>query len=220
MPVAGAPAPKSTLVWDAPLRVFHWFLVVLLAFSWWSAENGAMQWHRYSGYTVLTLLLFRLYWGFAGSTTARFAHFVRGPRAVWAYLRGRSAPTIGHNPLGGWSVIALLGVLLVQTGSGLFAVDTDGLESGPLAKWISFGTGRELADLHEVGFNLLLALTALHVLAIAAHRVFWRRNLLSPMLSGRAVVDPVGLEPLRYAGWARALPGLIVSALVVLLLVR
>jgi cytochrome b len=213
-------APVVVSVWDAPLRAFHWLLVVLVAFSWWSAENGVMHWHRYSGYTVLTLLLFRLYWGFAGSTTARFAQFVRGPRAVWASLRERKESPVGHTPHGGWSVIALLGLLLAQTGSGLFAVDTDGLESGPLATWISFGAGRNAAELHELGFNLLLALIALHVLAIAAYWLVSKRNLLGPMLSGRAAVDPAAAKRLHHAGWARALPGLITAALLVLLLVR
>src|SRR5688572_22217569 len=103
-----------------------------------------MDWHRYSGYTMLGLLTFRIYWGIAGSSTARFARFVAGPRAVLNHLRlprEERARVMGHTPLGGWSVVALLLAMIVQVSLGLFATDIDGIESGPLSHLVSFDTG-------------------------------------------------------------------------------
>ncbi|WP_028081093.1 cytochrome b/b6 domain-containing protein [Solimonas soli] len=201
-------APRR--VWDLPTRLTHWALVLLFAFSWWSGENGELAWHRRSGYAVLTLLLFRLAWGFAGSSTARFARFVRGPRAVLAYARRvferRAAhDPVGHNPLGGWSVLAMLALLLLQTGSGLFAVDTDGLESGPLAHRLSFSAGRTLAGLHGASFEVLLALVGLHIAAVLFYLVCRRENLIAAMLSGRRRLRPDSVAGLRFAGFGRAL---------------
>ena len=156
-----APVVNATRVWDIPTRVVHWSFVLGLAFSWWTAETGRLEWHRWSGYTLLALVLFRVYWGFAGSSTARFRNFVRGPRAIREYLRAPPAVTVGHNPLGALSVLALLGLLLMQIVLGLFAVDVDGIESGPLSLYVSFETGRACAEWHEVVFNALLALIAL-----------------------------------------------------------
>src|SRR5690349_24353754 len=103
-------------VWDLPTRLVHWLLVLLVPFSWWTAESGRLEWHRWSGYGLLGLVLFRVYWGFFGSSTARFSRFVRGPRAIVAYLRGRLPASVGHNPLGALSVLALLGLLIAQIG--------------------------------------------------------------------------------------------------------
>lgn len=206
----------SQKIWDAPVRLTHWALVVLVCFSWWTAESGRLDWHRYSGYAVLALLLFRIYWGLLGSTTARFSHFVRGPRQVMAYLRAFRQPVAfaGHNPLGALSVIALLAALLTQVLSGLFAVDTDGLESGPLAVWVSFRTGRQMSDLHELSFNVLLGLIVLHVLAIAIYRIFKRQDLLTPMISGKAQLPPGAAQGLRFQGVVRAMVGLLLALLV------
>lgn len=175
-------------VWDLPTRAFHWLLVGLIGFSWWSAETSHMDWHYYSGLAVCGLLLFRVLWGLFGSSTARFAQFVRGPRAAWAYLRPdpmepKPAP-LGHNPLGGYSVLALLLVLATQVTSGLFAVDTDGIESGPLSYLVDFDRGRQAAAIHEVSFTALQVLVALHVLAIVFYLLVKRRNLTGAMLSG------------------------------------
>src|SRR5690348_13361440 len=106
-------------VWDFPTRAFHWLLVALIGFCWWSAETDHMDWHSLAGLAVCGLLIFRILWGIFGTSTARFAQFVKGPRAIWSYLRPGEGPPrvapIGHNPLGGWSVVALLLVLATQT---------------------------------------------------------------------------------------------------------
>lgn len=170
-------------VWDIPTRLFHWLLVALFAFSWYSAENGMMDWHRRSGLVLLGLVTFRLVWGLVGGSTARFAHFVRGPGAVVRYLRGAPAG-IGHNPLGGLSVIAMLALLVVQIVAGLFAVDVDGLESGPLSDRLDFDQGRLAAKVHHLCFDALLVVVGIHILAIVIYRLRGR-NLVTPMLTGR-----------------------------------
>lgn len=176
----------SVRVWDIPTRVFHWLVVGLVFFSWGSAEYGHMDLHRLSGSILLGLVTFRIIWGFIGSNTARFANFLRWPWQVYAYLRtpaGRHAP--GHNPLGAYSVIAMLLLLLLQIGSGLFSVDIDGLESGPLSRFVSFDLGRKFAGIHHISFTLLQIVVAVHILAILFYLVIRRRNLVFPMITGR-----------------------------------
>lgn len=190
-------------VWDLPIRLFHWLLVILVAVSWLSAEERRMDIHLLSGLGVLGLVTFRLLWGLFGSSTARFASFVRGPGAVIAYLRGQGGEKrAGHNPLGALSVVALLALLVVQVGTGLFASDTDGLDYGPLNFLVSYDLAETLSDIHETAFDLLTVLIALHLAAIAFYLFARRRNLLRPMVTGR---DPqvtsgemVPAGPLRF----------------------
>ncbi len=180
---------NKTLVWDLPLRLFHWSLVLLVITSFVSAKIGgnAMQIHMLSGYAVLALLLFRLLWGFLGGTHARFASFVRGPLAVIAYLRGTkqadAEPHLGHNPAGAWSVILMLLVLLAQAATGLFANDDIATE-GPLAKLVSKALSDRLTGVHHLNVKLLLALIGLHLSAIAFYFFYKRENLVKPMLTG------------------------------------
>ena len=171
-------------IWDLPSRVTHWLMAILIPFSWWSATYDHLQWHRLSGYFLLSLLVFRLAWGVFGSDTARFGRFLRGPQAVLAYLRGSGSRGVGHNPLGGWSVTAMLLMLGVQIGLGLFAVDEDGLDPSPLARFVSFETGRAIAKLHHLTVYVLLSLIALHLAAIAFYAVKGQ-NLVGPMVTGR-----------------------------------
>lgn len=210
-------------IWDLPTRLTHWLLVGLFGFSWWSGENGELEWHRWSGYALLALLLFRLAWGFVGSDTSRFASFVRGPRAVGAYARRLFARTPsnapGHNPMGGWSVLAMLAALSVQVVSGLFAVDTDGLESGPLSRFVSFSTGRTFAEVHALAFDALLVLVGLHIAAIVFYLVWHRDNLIGAMLLGRRRM-PAPAAPLRFVGLGRAVLVLALAAGAVFLLVK
>jgi len=186
-------ATSPAKVWDLPVRLFHWLLVALIAFSWWSGEEHYLEWHRASGYTILALIVFRLIWGFIGSRTARFSSFVKGPRAVAAYARTlgsrASEAADGHNPLGGWSVVAMLGAVALMVAAGLFATDIDGIESGPLADYVSFDQGRAAAHWHETLFNVILALVILHVAAIAFYRLWKGRNLVGPMIHGRGEAE-------------------------------
>ena len=141
-------------VWDLPIRLFHWLLVVLLAFSWWSAEQREMAWHLWSGSILLGLLIFRILWGFIGGSTALFSDFVTSPHNAVAYLRKPSSTApIGHNPLGGYSVIAMLTLLTAQISSGLLAVDIDGIESGPLSFLVTFESGRDRSSRARMEFQ-------------------------------------------------------------------
>ena len=190
-------------IWDLPTRLFHWTLAGLIAFSWWSAEYHYDDLHIWSGMGVMTLVLFRVLWGFFGSSTARFANFVRGPSAVMGYLRG-GWRGIGHSPLGALSVVALLAVVAVQVGLGLIASDEDGLMQGPLARLVSMDTSDWARELHETLFNVLLALIALHVAAIIFYK-FRGRGLLKPMITGNGELEP-GVEPMRPSkGWVAIL---------------
>lgn len=188
-------APRQR-IWDIPTRLFHWLLVALFAFSWWSAENREMEWHVLSGVAVLGLLLFRILWGFLGGSTARFANFVRSPLGIVRYMRGNrdARGYVGHNPLGGYSVLAMLVVIIVQVGTGLFATDVDGLDSGPLSYLVEFETGRALSQVHELAFNVMLVLAGLHIVAVLFYLIVRKNNLLGPMITGsrRAVNDAEG----------------------------
>lgn len=203
---------SPVVVWDLPVRLLHWLIVVCVGVSWWSAEQRLMEVHRYSGYALLGCIVFRLYWGFAGSSTARFREFVRGPRAIAAYLREPPQPAPpGHNPLGGWSVVTLLALLVAQVGLGLFVTDVDGLESGPLSYLVSFETSRTLADVHEIVFNILLGFVVLHVVAVLFYLLVRRTNLIGAMLTGRR---PAATHATLVSLW-RAVPGLALAGLVV-----
>ena len=188
-PTTPATAPAAQKVWDVPTRLVHWALAIGIATSWWSVENKQMDIHYWSGLTVLGLLVFRLYWGFAGPDTARFSHFIKGPAAVFGYVPKLSSKdyraAFGHNPLGALSVVALLLAIIVQVGLGLFATDTDGLFAGPLNRHIDYGAAKDVTDLHEDFFNVLLALILLHLAAIAFYLVVKRINLIGPMLTGK-----------------------------------
>lgn len=204
---AGAP------VWDLPTRLFHWSVVLLIGISWWSAENAFEPWHFWSGYALLFLLLFRILWGLVGSSTARFASFVRGPADILAYVRTGRWALAGHRPLGGLSVIAMLLALLVQVGTGLIQVDSDDFVEGPLASLVSFEVAEMAHDVHEANFNILLALIAMHIAAIVAYRLVLGRKLVGPMLTGRAKLGE-GVRPMTTAPAGRAIACALVALLV------
>jgi cytochrome b len=189
-------------VWDLPVRLFHWSIVLLIGLSWWSAEQSFDRVHFWSGHFLLFLLVFRVLWGFAGSSTARFATFVRGPAAVVAYLRDGADGQAGHSPIGALSVLAMLLALLVQISSGLIQIDEDDFVEGPLAGLVSYDTAALAHDVHEWSFKLLLGLIALHLAAIAYYRLAWGRSLIRPMVTGRAVL-PEGGSPMEPASKGR-----------------
>lgn len=192
----------QTLVWDWTVRLFHWLIVLLIPLMWWTAEEGMMDWHRRLGLTLFALVLFRLVWGVIGSWTARFLPMIKRLGAVPGYVRdlfaGRHSPSFGHSPIGSLSVFALLAALSIQIGTGLFSVDVDGLESGPLAILISFKTGRDIADIHELNFDILVIFIALHIAAIAVYQFVLKANLVRPMVTGRSSdVEPESTVTVR-----------------------
>ncbi len=177
---------NKVYVWDLPTRLFHWALVGAVATSLTAGELGNMTVHVVSGHVVLALLVFRLGWGIFGGRHARFTDFVRGPRTVIAYvkkfIRGETEEHAGHNPLGGWSVMAMLGTLMVQVGTGLFAND-DILTEGPLMKTVTKSTSDFLTYIHEISGTVLYVLIATHLLAIMIYSAKGQ-ELVGAMVSG------------------------------------
>ena len=180
------PASDSRLVWDLPVRVTHWALVLAVAGCWATHYAGVewFTWHRRLGYTVLVLVAFRILWGFVGTRHARFASFVRGPRMLLAYLRERGPATVGHNPLGALSVIALLALLLLQAGTGLFAND-EIMNMGPFYGWIAPELSNRITSLHRASSEWQLVLIGLHVAAVAYYVRVHRQPLVNAMITGR-----------------------------------
>jgi cytochrome b len=180
---------RPVKVWDIPTRLFHWLLVVLVITSLTTAKIGGtlMSTHMTSGYLVLTLLIFRMIWGFWGGHHARFASFVCGPVAILRYvatLTRIDAPRyLGHNPLGGWSVAAMLAVLLIQASTGLFASD-DIFTEGPLYPLVSNATSSTLTRIHNFNANVIAVLVAIHVAAVLFYLLIKGENLIKPMFTG------------------------------------
>lgn len=182
---------RQVLAWDFPTRAFKWTLVALVVSAWASNKfGGAMpNWHKWTGYAILVLLVFRLLWGFVGGSTARFANFVRGPRAALSYglalLQGRSPKYLGHNPLGGAMVIALLLALGAQAVLGLYSGDHDRLIiDGPLARTVSDSTVALAARWHHRVFDLLKILIVLHIAANLYYAFVKREPLIKGMATG------------------------------------
>ena len=175
-------------VWDLPTRMFHWSLVAALSglVATGYAGGAWIDWHARTGTLVLALLMFRVLWGFVGGRWSRFAQFVPTPAALRRYLRGEAGPEAetGHSPLGALSVLAMLGMLLLQAASGLVSDDGAGF-TGPLNQLVSGASGLLATALHkQVGQWILLALVLLHVVAIAWYRIARRRPLVKAMVDG------------------------------------
>jgi cytochrome b len=187
--------PVTVRLWDWPVRVCHWGMVLLLPALWWTGEEGELEWHRWLGLAMLFFVLLRVIWGFIGSQPARFAGFLRGPGAVLAYLQGKLPAPLGHNPLGGWSVAALLGILSLQLGLGLVAQDEYAVVAGPLNPLVTYETAEAATEWHERLFNGILALVALHIAAVLFYLIARRTNLIGPMLTGCKAVDADTAQP-------------------------
>lgn len=187
-------------VWDLPTRLFHWLLVLLMVGAVVTVKIGgnAMEWHGRFGHMIFGLVVFRLVWGFVGSTTARFLHFVRGPGAIRDYFAGRWKG-IGHNPLGALSVLALIGLTAFQAGTGLFAND-DIAFRGPLAPLVSGDLSNTLTGLHRQTEWFLYGIVALHVAAVVFYTRVRGQDLVRPMIVGHRQVADVGLEATRGGG--------------------
>jgi cytochrome b len=222
-PDSRPPSPEGDArvrVWDIPTRLTHWLLVILVALSWWTAETGRLEWHRWSGYVLLGLVVFRIYWGFVGSSTAKFSSFVRGPRVIAGYLKGRWSAMAGHNPLGALSVVALLGLLLAQIALGLFAVDIDGIESGPLSLYVSFEAGRVASHWHCDLFNVLSGLIALHLVAVAWYVFFRKQPLFSAMVHGKRAYPEPQPDSVQTASLLRLAIGIVIAVVLTWMVTR
>lgn len=175
-------------IWDLPTRLFHWVLVICFIGLFITGKTGrsAMEWHFRLGFTVASLLLFRILWGWFGGHWSRFSTFIYAPRAILNYLKGQgnTGTGAGHNPLGALSVFAMLGFLVVQVGTGLFSEDQEEA-FGPLSKFVSIATVRWLTAYHKnIGQTVLLGLILLHLAAIVFYQVRKKNNLIGPMING------------------------------------
>jgi cytochrome b len=172
-------------LWDLPTRLCHWLIVACVPMAWWSAETANFELHKWLGYSLIVLVVSRIIWGFVGSRHSRFSDFLVGPGRISAYLRGAGSGSAGHNPLGGWSVIALLSLLLMQAVSGLFNSD-DLFFSGPFYYGASGALRDAMGSIHELTFYALLVLMAMHILVVMYHQLRRREQLLQAMLHGSA----------------------------------
>jgi cytochrome b len=202
-PTDTPPPVPAALVWDLPLRAFHWLLVLTVAGSFATHYAGIewFDWHRRLGYATCVLVGFRCVWGFVGTRHSRFRSFLRSPVGIVAYLKGReSYPLAGHNPLGGASVAVFLLLLLLQAGTGLFAND-EIANAGPFYGWITQDTSNLLTRVHALNANALLAGIGLHLLAVGWYDLVRRRGLTRVFLVGRKP----GAEPIPSSRTLRAL---------------
>ena len=186
------------LVWDLPLRVFHWLFAGAVAACWITAKVGFdwMQYHFYLGYLVIGLLIFRVIWGFIGPHHARFSSFLEKPSAIQAYARHlfhrNSTPSVGHNPIGGLMVILMLLLAVVQVSTGLFSTDAV-IWTGPYYPLVKHSTASLLSSIHSVNQNIILGAVGLHILAIIYYRAYKKQSLVSAMFTGykpAALVSP------------------------------
>lgn len=189
--VKPTPPVAEVLVWDVPVRVFHWLLVFSVLGAWLSAESERWRWwHETLGYTALGLMAFRFVWGWLGSRHARFADFVRPPAEVWAYVlkmvRLRAPRHVGHNPLGAWAVLALIALTSLTGVSGWLIAD------GDAPGW--------LEEAHELAVNALIATIAVHVLGVLFSGWLHRENLVRAMLTGRKRATADQAIPAAWAG--------------------
>lgn len=210
-------ADAEVLAWDLPTRLFKWGLVACVAAAW-ATNRFALEhpyWHVWNGIAVLVLLVFRALWGLVGGSTARFSAFVTSPpralRYFAAQLRGVAPPYLGHTPIAAQMIVALLLVLAVQAGLGLYSADPDRLiVGGPLADTIGDATVQRISRLHRWGFDVVLVLASLHIAANAFYAVVSRKGYLQAMVTGRKVAAP-------YHDARSARPGSLTSAAVCLL---
>lgn len=203
-------------IWDLPLRLFHWLLVIAVVAAYLSGIEGGLwlEWHIQLGVFILALLGFRLVWGFVGTTHARFANFFPTPARLRAYARS-DWHVVGHNPLGAIWIFAVLTCLLLQAGSGLFAINDEVETHGPLYALVSADWSERLTGWHGRFVDLLLIMVGLHLVAISCYAGFQKKNLLMPMVTGRvAMEETVHVEPIHGAGAFRLLLAVVLAVLV------
>ena len=202
-------------IWDWPLRLFHWLLVLSVVSAVITGELGGnlIDWHGRFGMLIIGLLVFRIIWGFVGTTHARFASFFPTPERIKVYLQGQWQG-FGHNPLGALSVLALLSVLAILTASGLFANDDIAFQ-GPLFGLVDKSISDRLSGLHNLIFNLLILLVVLHLAAIAFYAGVKKDNLVGPMLTGKKDVARDHAGSSLKVGMARLLAALAISCLAI-----
>ena len=181
-------------IWDAATRFFHWNLIFLIGFLWWSAETERFDLHEFSGIYLLSLLIWRIFLGFFGSESSKFNNFLVSPKTIRSYLRGVHTHNAGHNPLGGWMIVIMLFVLMIQGISGLFNTD-DIFFYGPLYYMSSDNLRGIMGEVHNVTFCWILLLVSTHVVAVLWHQIFKQTFLIQAMIKGKAVGQISSAKP-------------------------
>jgi len=198
---------RVILVWDSPTRLFHWATVALIVVAYVAYLLGWMDWHARAGDAVLTLVVFRLLWGFFGSDTSRFSRFVAAPRAAFAHLRRlffrEPDRQVGHNAAGGWMVLLLLALIFGEALSGVY-VQNEVANQGPLSDITPARIANAITAIHRIFWDAILAAVALHILAIALYATAKGHDLVRPMITGvkmlpAGVAQPAVASPLRAA---------------------
>ncbi|KZB69548.1 MULTISPECIES: cytochrome b/b6 domain-containing protein [Thalassospira] len=216
---------KKVKLWDFPVRLFHWALVIAIVTAWWANREVMIDVHAIAGYSVLALVIFRLIWGFVGSSNARFADFLTGPRRVIDYLRKLPNGSVseltyaGHNPAGGWMVAVMILLVGVQAVSGLFASENTFLFfDGPLVAYVSSDFTSTMNWIHQTNINLIYGAVGLHVFAALFYLAVKRENLIRAIVIGtrRVPAELAGrFANIRFASPLLGIAILIVCALVV-----
>jgi cytochrome b len=215
---------QKLYIWDFPTRLFHWLLVIAVSSQYVTAEllDDAMQWHFYGGYFILGLLIFRILWGFWGSYYAKFSQFVVSPQRTWLYsttfTKSNYKPSLGHNPLGAYSIIFILTVLLTQATSGLFITD-DIFHSGPYYDAVAKDTQNVMNWLHHQGFNAIWFFLALHVGAMLVYKFAKKQNLVVSMMTGYKQHKNQKNVPEAQNNWLKFMVFAGLSAIIVYLIV-
>lgn len=181
---------KNILIWDGFIRSFHWLLFLCIGGLWYTGSHHLLNWHFLIAFFLLSLIITRLIWGVIGSETAQFRHFIYSPSIVFNYFKkdiGRKKVILGHNPAGGYMVIALLVIIIIQLVTGLFSTD-DIFTDGPLMHLISHDLSLLITKAHQINFNILLSFIAVHICSVIIYQ-FKRHNLLMPMMTGNQQIE-------------------------------
>ncbi len=200
-------------VWDLPTRLFHWALVLIVFLAWFTGDvlESSMELHQWLGIAMVGLIGFRLTWGLVGSRYARFSQFVAKPAQVKAYLKG-DWKGVGHNPLGGWSVVVMLLLLTAMVLTGLFA-NNDADFTAPLAFMVTSDVSSFLTRVHHLVFKLLFVVIGLHILAVFAYKWILGKDLIQPMIDGHKKAESETDESATGGGWLALILALSVAAL-------
>lgn len=216
---------KTAFIWDLPVRICHWLLAILVFTSWYTVEiDFNIDIHMLSGYTILSLVLFRIIWGLTGTRYARFTTFLYSPTLILAYAKSVFSKAKqcypGHNPLGGISAILMIGLLLLQAITGLFVYEEDDYIWGPLSGKVSGPVAETLTNIHYLNFNILIAFIGLHIAAVLFYQIFRKEKLVKAMFTGKKEGSPEAWEEIQHSRLALAITVLATTSVAVYLIVN
>lgn len=187
-------------IWDAAVRFFHWSQVLLIVGLWYTGNEGLMAEHQLMAYTLAALLIARIAWGFYGSVTARFSHFIATPLQAMRYLR-HPKPVIGHNPAGSYMIFLLIILISLQLLTGLATFDNSYISDGPLVRYLSADWVSLASKIHKLNIDVILLCVALHIVAAVWHS--WRHdNVIFAMFSGKITRSHAEEKPRLRHSWS------------------